>query len=560
MYVKSSRYEGPVDAKRTILVVEDNALNREMLQGILQDEYEIIQAENGLVGLDVLAKHYEKISLVLLDVYMPKCDGFEFLRRRARDARFDAVPVIVTTASERPEDEVKCLQLGANDFVLKPYNVEVMTNRIRNTVRLRESASIVNQLTWDALTGLYSAEFFYRHVEDIFASSKGVEFDMVCSDIENFKSLNARYGTDVCDRLLRDLADRLVGAMPGFVVGGRLSGDSFAFLIEHQDRSWVDVLPGAIEGIVASRLGVKFGIAENVDKRISASQTCDRAMLAFEGLEDTYGAHVAWYTEELRKQQETKRIILESMETALEERQFVVYYQPKHDLRTGRIGGAEALVRWMHPELGFVKPADFVPIFERNGFITKVDMYVCEEACRQIKRCHDLGLPQIPLSFNASRLDFDEPDLAANIARIADAHGVDHSLLHIELTETAYSDDPERVVSAVGEIRGFGFPIELDDFGAGYSSLVSLNDLPLDIMKLDMSMIRQASALGDYRIVQTALQLARFMQLETVVEGVETADEVRTLKSMGCDMIQGYYYSRPLNQRDFEEYLAKQGE
>ncbi|MDO4806855.1 MAG: response regulator, partial [Coriobacteriales bacterium] len=188
--------------KRSVLIVEDNDINREMLSAILEDEFEVIEAENGLVGLQKLEEHYEDLSLVLLDVMMPVCNGLEFLRRKNEDPRFDSVPVIVTTASVGRDDEIKCLELGANDFVAKPYDVEIMMNRINNTVHLRESASIVNQLMWDDLTGLYSKEFFYRRVDGIFVEYPGADFDMVCTDIENFKSLNDRYGRQNCDQLL----------------------------------------------------------------------------------------------------------------------------------------------------------------------------------------------------------------------------------------------------------------------------------------------------------------------------------------------------------------------
>jgi PleD family two-component response regulator len=181
------------DLKRTILVVEDNELNREMLCAFLSDDFNIIKAENGQVGLELLEQNYEELSLVLLDVYMPVCDGFEFLRRKGTDERFAAVPVIVTTASDAVEDEIKCLKLGANDFVLKPYNVEIIMNRINNTIRLRESASIVNQLTWDDVTDLYTREFFYRRVESVFRAFPDKDFDMVCCDVEKYKSLGIPY-------------------------------------------------------------------------------------------------------------------------------------------------------------------------------------------------------------------------------------------------------------------------------------------------------------------------------------------------------------------------------
>ncbi|MBR2682181.1 MAG: EAL domain-containing protein, partial [Atopobiaceae bacterium] len=299
------------------------------------------------------------------------------------------------------------------------------------------------------------------------------------------------------------------------------------------------------------------GIVEDVDHDLPADQLCDRAAIAMQNLKGSSGAGVAFYDERLRQQQLTEQIIIEGMSSAIRERQFIINYQPKHDVHTGKIAGAEALVRWNHPELGLIRPDLFISIFERNGLITDLDRYVCEEVCREIRRCVDLGLPPIPISINLSRIDFDDPDLASQIARIADRYDIDRSLLHIEVTETAYSEDPDAVVRALEELRDYGFHIELDDFGSGYSSLASLNMLPLDILKLDGTMIRQATKLNDFRIIQSAIQIAQFLGLETVVEGVETTEELTKLKEMGCDLIQGIYYSWPLGQVEFEAYLAR---
>lgn len=548
-------------SKRSILVVEDNEINREMLCAILGDDFEIIEAADGFVGIEQLKKHYEDLSLILLDVYMPHCDGFEFLRLKRQDDRFDTVPVIVTTASDRREDEIECLRLGANDFVVKPYNVEIMINRINNIIHLRETASIVNQLTWDGLTSLYSSEFFYRRVDGILTDSKDVSFDMVCSDIANFKALNDRYGKTNCDIMLRELAERLSIDLPDYVAGGRIGNDVFAFLLRHQqDHSWTSILKNIPKGLIATNMGLKFGIVEDIDHALATSLTCDRALIALEQIKDSFGVSVAWYNDDLRHQQQREQVIVETMQAALKEHQFTVYYQPKHDLKANATGGAEALVRWIHPELGFVRPDHFIPLFERNGFITKLDLYVFEESCHEIKRCQEQGLPVVPISNNVSRLDFDDPGLTERLAAIADEHGIDHGLLHIEVTETAYSENPDRVVEALNELRSKGFVIELDDFGSGYSSLSSLNILPLDVVKLDMSIIRQAASLQDYRIVHSAIQMAQFLNLRTVAEGVETAEEVEKLKKLGCNMIQGYFFAKPLPRQDFETYIAQQEE
>lgn len=193
--------------------------------------------------------------------------------------------------------------------------------------------------------------------------------------------------------------------------------------------------------------------------------------------------------------------IVDNMQSALEGREFEVYYQPKHNLHTDTTGGAEVLVRWTHPQLGFISPGVFIPLFERNGFVTRLDFYIWEEVCKELQRCVWEEIPVVPVSVNVSRMDFEVPDLAGKIGRLADRYGVEHSLLHIELTESMYSDNPERITRTLEELHENGFVIELDDFGAGYSSLTSLNTLALDAVKLDMSLIRQASETSDYSIL-----------------------------------------------------------
>ena len=542
-------------SKRTVLVVEDNDMNREILCELLSDEYTVLEAENGNVGLEQLDAHAGEVSIIMLDVYMPECDGFEFLSRKRQDPRFDTVPVIMMTASNAVDDEIRCLELGASDFITKPYNVEVMKNRMKSLIRLRESSTMLGRLETDALTGLYSKEFFYHTVEEVLLSNPDTAYDIVCSDVENFRALNDRFGTARCDSFLRAVAEDLPARIPGYLFGGRIGADVFAFLLRHYEGDWKGILTPEGDETRYSKFTVKYGIFAEVDHSLSAAAICDRATLALGKIKKKFGVRVAWFDDEMRKLQLREHQIEENMESALAERQFVVYYQPKHNLHTDLTGGAEALVRWIHPELGFVSPGQFIPLFERNGFITNLDFYIWEEVCKELRHCLDSGLPAVPVSINASRMDFDVPDLAGEIAALADKYGLDHSLLHVELTESMYSDNPGKIEKTLADLHNNGFHIELDDFGSGYSSLTSLNTLTLDMMKVDMSLIRQASATGDYSILRFCSLLADNLRLKTVVEGVETAEQVAALKVLGCDYIQGYYFSKPLPPKEFEEYL-----
>ena len=545
--------------RRTVLVVEDNEINRMMLVSFLQTDYNVLTAADGLEGLQKLADYHQDISMVLLDVYMPRCDGFEFLRRKSQDERFDVIPVIVTTAGGSEDDEVRCLELGANDFVLKPYNFRIIKNRMTNLIRLRESAAIVNKLTWDTETDLYIKEFFYRAAEDVFSQLPDEQFDLFVCKVENYPSLTNRYGDAKCVRMLREIAHILSKRFSRRIAAGRIAQDTFAFVVLHEGHIEEDLLSVNLEELSLPNAVVKFGVVENADTAIALPKLCNLGISAASTIADRYDSCVALFDDELHERQLLEETIREGMEVALRGMEFSVFYQPKHDVRTGNVGGAEALVRWFHPTVGFISPGLFIPIFERNGFITRLDEFVWEQACMEVSRCEKLGLPRIPISVNVSRIDFDLPDLPQRLSRLVQKHDVDPGLLHVELTETAYSDNPQKVVTTLAELKGLGFSIELDDFGSGYSSLVSLNTLPLDVMKLDMSMVRKATELNDFRIVESTINLAQVLGLKTVVEGVETADEARRVTEIGCDYIQGYYYSRPLRRSEFEDYLRNDG-
>ncbi len=541
--------------KRTVLVIEDNELNREMLCDLLEDEYETIEAENGLVGLEKLEKHYEDISLILLDVYMPVCNGFEFLERKREDERFDSLPVVIMTGSGTTDDEIRCLELGASDFILKSSNLDVMKNRMRSIIRLRESAAKLNLIEIDPLTGLYSREIFYYEMGRILQLEGPDEYDIVCSDVENYRAMIEIYGREAAEAFLSAAAKRISSLMPELVLGGRLGDDVFAFLIKHQEGDWGDSLALGDELGGKRNYVINFGIYPKIDKTLSASMACDRAIFALQTIEHRFNENVAWYVDEVHERRLRVHRIEEEMQLALDQKQFTVHYQPKHNIHTDKIGGAEALARWFHPELGSVSPGEFIGIFEHNGFITQLDFYVWEEACREIRRCIDLGLKPVPISVNVSRIDFELPDLASRIAQLVDSYGIDHSLLHIEITESIFSSSPEQIEETLAELHDDGFIIELDDFGTGYSNFTSLFTLTLDVMKLDMGLVRYATETNDFHILRFAIMLADSMRLKIVAEGVETAEQAAALKVLGCDYIQGYYYSPPLCADEFEAYL-----
>ncbi len=539
-----------------ILVIDDNDINREILSEILSDKYEVLQAENGRIGLSLMQDNFSRLAVILLDVYMPECNGFEFLEQKRKNPVYDSLPVIVMTASNSVEDEIKCLSLGASDFVTKPFVPEVMINRIKSIIRLRESSAMLDRLEKDSVTHLLSKEFFAFHATKILDETDPEQYDIVCANIQNFQSLNERYDRKYIDDTFVYLSQRLQDLIPGIILGGRIAPDVLAFLIHHKEKGWEQILKSTVDAGSPIPFCVKFGIIQSIDRSMSVATLCERTLLALNNVRERYDVSILWYDEALQRSLLKEHILLDEMENDLKEKHFRVYFQPKNDIKTERICGAEALVRWIHPSLGFISPMSFIPLFERNGFLTLLDPYVWEECCRAIIRWREMGLPPVPVSVNVSRTLFGDQNLADKIISLVDRYGIDHSLLHIELTETACEDNPLAVENTLKKLHDNGFVVELDDFGAGYSTLTSLRTFALDYMKLDMSIIRHASRTKDYSLIRFAILLAECMKLKTVAEGVETREERDALRVLGCDFVQGYYYSKPLQLEEFETYIS----
>ena len=547
--------------KKKVLVVEDNEINRTMLSEILSKEYDVLEAENGLEALSVLEAQAEDVSLILLDIVMPVMDGYEFLARIKAEPAWSSIPVIVATQSEGESDEVNALAHGATDFIAKPYKPQIILYRVASIISLRENAAILNLLQYDRLTGLYSKEYFYQKAADILRRNPERVYDVICSDIENFKLVNDVFGMAAGDRLLLGVAGLYRRFVGDSGICGRLSADQFACLLEHR-ADYTDEMfreAGAAVNALpdAKNVVMKWGVYAVEDRALPVDQMCDRALMAARGIRGQYGKYFAPYDDALRERLLREQEIQDSMESALAGGQFEVYLQPKYQIRDGRLAGAEALVRWNHPDWGLQPPGVFIPLFEKNGFIPRLDKYVWDKTCAVLQRWLREGLPVIPISVNVSRADIYNTDLPEYLCSLLRRYELPASLLHLEITESAYTEDPEQLVDTVRRLRELGFVIEMDDFGSGYSSLNMLNELPIDILKLDMKFIQsEAAKPASQGILRFIIDLARWMNLSVVAEGVETEEQVRRLRVVDCDYVQGYYFARPMPVEEFEALAA----
>ncbi|MFQ7404873.1 MAG: EAL domain-containing protein [[Clostridium] innocuum] len=544
-------------------MVEDNEINRAALCAILSSQYKVLEAENGEQALSLLKKYREGISLILLDIVMPVMDGYTFLKYLKADHRLNSIPVIVTTSSSSEADEVSALSHGAIDFISKPYRAQIILHRSASIIRLRETSALIHQIQYDRLTGVYSKEYFYQQVRDILFRNPDVKYDILCSDIENFKLINDAFGMAAGDRLLRQVAKLCTQRLGDHGICGRLSADQFACLLEHRE-DYANEMFTQSDSRINDDFGdqnviMKYGIYTVEDREVSVEQMCDRALLAAHSIKGQYGKHFTLYDDKLRGTLLRRQAITDGMETALATGQFEVYLQPKYQIRDGQLAGAEALVRWNHPEWGLQPPGEFIPIFERNGFITKLDQYVWERACALLQEWDQKGYPRINISVNVSRMDIYNVNLADVLTGLVQKHGLSPSRLHLEITESAYTDTSRQLIDTLGSLRKLGFIIEMDDFGSGYSSLNMLTEMPVDVLKLDMKFIQtEITRPAGQGILRFIVDLARWMKLSVVAEGVETREQLERLQNDGCDYAQGYYFAKPMPVKNFISILTAQ--
>lgn len=548
--------------EKTILIVDDNKLNRAILKNMLTaDSFSTQEAANGQEAMEIL-KAPAPIALVLLDIAMPVMNGYDVLDAMTENGMIKRIPVIITTGAADEEAEVKCLERGASDYLKKPYNAEMVRHRVQSLMRLWDNARLISKVENDALTGVYIKEFFYAHAEALLEEHQDEAYDVVYADVDDFKMINARYGYRAGDDLLKYLArsfQRIAGKN-GLV--GRISGDIFVLLLPRRASVTQAELEASFEkdfkDAPVKGIQLKFGIYQVTDRSLPLSEMADRAKLAARTVKHQYRLHYAIYDEAMMAHALREHQLANDMEEALEEHQFVVYLQPKHETRDRTVSGAEALVRWIHPELGFISPGEFIPLFERNGFVTRIDEYMLREVCRLLHEWILEGQTPVPVSVNVSRVDFARPDLPDLIAQVVDDAAIPHELIHLEVTESAYTENPKQIIAAVALLRESGFLIEMDDFGSGYSSLNMLSELPIDILKLDMRFMKGDNDLnkgGKRNILSFIVSLSKWLQLPTIAEGVETEEEYALLCSMGCNQIQGYYFSRPMPAQDFKAYM-----
>ncbi len=473
-------------------------------------------------------------------------------------------------AQNTPEKKVTLMDFARDNWgraildvvIIAGVVLALLYSRVKAGRAAKERQKLIVATERDALTGLYNPSFFYEYSNRLHRERPEAPMDALMLNIDSFHTVNAMYGRESGDTVLRMLGSvirEFLAGGPG--IAGRVEADSFVLYCPH-----IGNYPAALDRFqkevsrfhpgVRLRMGVMPW-----SKDVEPAQMIERARIACGLARKAFKPHLVVFDEEMHRRELREQRLLNDLDKALQERQLVVYYQPKYDIQCEppRLASAEALIRWKHPELGMISPGDFIPLFERNGRVGVVDKYVWRETARQIAAWRDTYGVVIPVSVNLSRVDIFDPKLEETIETLVKANGLKRVALKLEVTESAYTEDAEKVIQVVDSLRRKGYHIEMDDFGSGYSSLNMLSTMPVDILKMDQVFVRNIGRNEkDDRLVALILEIARNLRVPVVAEGVETEAQLLMLKSLGCSYVQGYYFSKPVPPEEFKKLAFRQ--
>ncbi len=541
--------------KKKILIIEDDVENSKKLKNILENEYKILEAKNGLEGLEILVDNYREINGVILNLYVPIISGFEFLKKIKRDSILSIIPVIITTPNRK--DEELCLEMGAADFIEKPYNPRILKRRLSNIISLKERASPLAKNEFDDLTNLYTREAFYHHGEEILKENSDIPYSLIISTIDNLNSISDQYGDKTRRQIISHLGSKLqINAKKGMIIA-RIRDGIFANLtpkkmlldegkILADTRKFTEEIPSNIALIT------KFAIYKDVDKNIPLYTVVDRCLEALNSIKHNYSQDIVFYNESVILQQQQNAKMEENFDISIKTQTFEIWFQPKYNISDKKINGAEALIRWRDSEGNLIPPSNFIPLFERDGLIKKLDEYVFISVCKYQSERLKKRLKVVPISINISRMSMYNENVASKYIKIIKDFNVPKELIPIEITESAAISSAS-IRNFADPFNKYGFSLHMDDFGAGFSSLASLQILKFDTIKLDKSLIDFIGTKNGDSLLRHTISYATESGMHVVAEGVENQSQFDFLKTTSCDSIQGFLLSKPLNKVEFEK-------
>ncbi len=561
-----------VTKRYRVLVVDDSMINRQILRDILNDRAEVIEVENGQQACDYIMEHFYDIHIVLLDLIMPGMNGFDVLEFMRKKHMTDYLPVIMISSDNDERNIEHAFDLGAIDFISRPFMDRIVLRRVLTTIALFEKQKELVQLVdrqfvaddrkVDELTGLEFKEAFFNNVYTLLRSHRSEKLWMIALDIDHFKLYNHFYGWDRGDSYLRTLGNYLKefthrhGGIAGY-----LGGDDFAVLCPNKKAAVEEFekrLTRAMENNeISAGFGVKVGLYEVEDTTEEVSEIYKKAVIALSSVHDDYSRHYAVYQPIMGTEAKNEYEFLSDVKRGLDAGEFIYYLQPKVDLVSGEIAGAEVLIRWNHYKDGIISPGRFMPELERAGFVSVVDRKIWENVVMFMGETKRDGKDVQPLSINLSRADIYTMDVTRFLVACMDEYGLEHDLLEVEISEADFASEDDKIANEIDKLQEAGFTVIIDDFGSGYASLNALGEIPADMVKIDMKYldVKVSGDASEKSILESVLNMAKLLDISTIVESIETQEQVDFLISQGCTYGQGYFFHKPMDASEYEKLL-----
>lgn len=419
-------------------------------------------------------------------------------------------------------------------------------------------------MDYDELTRLPSLEKFDEFLKKELTSSKNSKYVLLMMNIKGMRIVNEIFGKDESDKLIKFIAESIKKCVNNNIIT-RMQNNQFAIFYGYEDDKDIQELINNIAFEMEKYSGdfrpfPLYGICKIEDKNESPALLRSHAHMALECVQENLLTNYEFYSDEIKTTVIREKKLENEMLYALEEEQFVVYFQPKYDIESGESIGAEALVRWLHPVDGLIPPNAFVPLFEKDGLIIKLDEYVWTHTCKKIREWLDKGYDVKPISVNVSRVNVFDENLKQKVMDITSKYNIPHELLELEITESAFLENAEELYGAMDFFREQGFTVSMDDFGSGYSSLNMLKDGNVDNVKIDRAFLSETVTTENGKaVIKSAVSIVKELHMDVIAEGVENEEQAKFLLDIGCKKAQGFFYSRPIDSEEFERKIFLNG-
>lgn len=550
---------------KQILIIERDEQCLRLLSGLLDGIYECQSTRSCSEAFGQLnGKRSSKISAVLINLDNGLDDTAGFLTMLNGTPGLKDLPVLILAGSLEDFSHLRGIPRGIYDYLQIPQDADALRFRLKNLIARSEYTAYEKyrySAEYDAVSGIYNRERFFDATKRLIDSRAETFFVVGWFDLDRFKAYNDLFGMKEGDRLLSEIGRFFHVTFSADATYGRIAADHFVFCLPRERLDEEALIGQFLRRFSAYQpnfvISPRIGIYPVEDRSLDVNIMCDRAYMALRSIKAGSPKRYACYNETMRSRILEEQTLIGDVQTALREEQFEVYLQPQYNHHTGALVGAEALVRWNHPVRGLITPASFIPILEKNGLITQLDLYVWTQVCKLLRRWRDAGLPQISVSVNVSRADIQSLDLCRTILQLTRESDVKPQDLRLEITETAYTESAELLIDSVRSLQSEGFLIEMDDFGKGQSSLNTLKNVPVDVLKLDLGFLKETGSIGTRSgvILNSILQMAHWLNLAVIAEGVETLQQADYLCSIGCNIVQGYLYAQPMSAEQFRQLL-----